>query len=123
MEGGCSRLEGKVPRQKTYSAQNGYVYQYQFSGQTSTETGTHYVFHVWSQGAALLEVTLMLEDSVAEAWEAQNQFLLTETQRYAMAKMAFFQALDEGPGPRPPPGPIAIRREDLAAIAVTLNLI
>lgn len=70
-----------------------------------------------------MDLTLVLASEVAAAWEAQNEFCLTETQRYALAKMAFFQALDEGPGPLPPPGPIAIRREDLAAIAVTLNLI
>ncbi len=112
-----------MSRQKTYSAQNGYVYQYQFSGQTSAPAETRYEFTVWSQGAMAADVTVVLETAVAAGWETANSFRLTETQRYALAKMAFFQALDEATGPGPPVKRISIGAAGLTVIAQTLDLI
>jgi hypothetical protein len=85
-----------VRRMKTYSAQSGYVYQYFYEGRR----GAAYVFSISAdrKNWAPLEVTV--EEHALDAWEQSHARQLSGTERYAIAKIALFQAFDERPDPK-----------------------
>ncbi len=102
-----------VRRLKTYSAASGYVYQYFYEG----HRGTEYVFQVSADRRTYSSVAVLVSDAALEASPRE----LNSTERYAVAKMALFQAFDERAGPDQMRQPIRVRPEDLAAIAGQLG--
>jgi hypothetical protein len=88
-----------VRRQKTYSAQSGYVYQYFYEGRRDarrdSENGTEYVFDVSADRKNALPVSVFLEQRAVKAWEERNGRPLGGNELYAIAKMALFHAFDE----------------------------
>ena len=86
-----------VRRQKTYSAQSGYVYQYFYEGQrpTSPDPGTEYVFDVSSDRKTSAPVSVFVSTEALENWQRETGRTLSGAERYAIAKMALFQAFDE----------------------------
>ncbi|MGA7623212.1 MAG: hypothetical protein WB630_10445 [Candidatus Acidiferrales bacterium] len=88
-----------VRRIKSYSADNGYVYQYQFQdvhpaprGQVS---GNEYIYYVSADRKTMFPVHIFVRRDVLEQWTRQTGRVLTGTEEYAVAKMRLFQALDE----------------------------
>lgn len=112
-------------RHKSYSAQSGYVYQYFYEGyraaQSGHEAGTQYVFQVSADRKTYSPVSVFLPDAVAAAWESAHRGL-SSTERYAVAKMALFQAFDERERPEQMKLEILVRAADLEAILDTLGL-
>ena len=106
-----------VRRLKSYSAASGYVYQYFYEGRR----GAEYVFQVCGDRRTYFSVAVSLSDAALEAWQKEGARELNSTERYAVAKMALFQAFDECPGPAGMRQPIRVRRRDLAAIAEQLG--
>lgn len=102
-----------VRRLKSYSAASGHVYQYFYEG----HRGTEYVFHVSGDRRTYFSVAVLLSDAALEA----SPRGLSSTERYAVAKMALFQAFDERPGPAEMRQPVQVRPADLAAIAERLG--
>ena len=102
-----------VRRLKTYSAASGYVYQYFYEG----HRGTEYVFQVSADRRTYSSVTVMLSDAALQASPRE----LNSKERYAVAKMALFQAFDERAGPGELRQPVRVRPEDVAAIAEQLG--
>jgi hypothetical protein len=98
-------LRGAPPvrRLKTYSGQSGYVYEYFYEGYRASERngggGTQYVFRVSSGPGAELGHSIFLPDAALVPWERANGRPLTSTERYAVAKLALFQAFDDWPAP------------------------
>src|SRR5215469_1603752 len=86
-----------VRRQKTYSAQSGFVYQYFYEGQrpSGPERGTEYVFDVSADRKSWAPVSVVVSTEAVESWQEQTQRTLSSAERYAIAKMALFQAFDE----------------------------
>ena len=86
-----------VRRQKTYSAQSGYVYQYFYEGHrpSSAERGTEYVFDVSSDRKTSSPVSVVVSDAAVASWQNESGRTLSATEQYAIAKMALFQAFDE----------------------------
>ena len=82
---------------KTYSAQSGYVYQYYFAGQRSTDRGGEYVFQVSADRKTESAVSVFVDEAVVEVWMAENGRDLGGSHRYGIAKMALRNALDERP--------------------------
>ena len=83
---------------KTYSAQSGYVYQYFYEGYRAAEgheSGQEYVFSISSDRKNWRDATVFLADEALRGWETAQQRTLTSTERYAVAKLALFQAFDE----------------------------
>jgi hypothetical protein len=94
-------LRGAPPvrRQKAYSAQTGYVYQYYYEGYRESDRagvpGNEYVFHVSSDRKISFPLTVFLPGAALESWQQTHGRVLTPTEQYAAVKMALFEAFDE----------------------------
>ena len=115
-----------VRRLKTYSAQSGYVYQYYYEGQrpwqSSGESGTEFVFAVSADRKSWRPSRVLLGDGAVRAWEAAHGRELSATERYAIAKMALFQAFDERQTPALMKDDVRVRNADVEAIVENLGL-
>jgi hypothetical protein len=111
------------PRQKTYSAQSGYVYQYFYLGYRPVRGAVEFVFDVSSDRKTSFPVTVLVEDAAVEQWSRRNARDLSGTERYAVAKVALFQAFDERPEPSAMRAPVRVRAADLNAIIEKLGLL
>lgn len=103
-----------VRRLKTYSAATGYVYQYFYEG----HRGTEYVFQVSADRQTYSWVAVLISKEALQASPRE----LNSTERYAVAKMALFQAFDERAAPDELRQPIQVRPADIEAIAERLGL-
>jgi len=121
-------LSGAPPvrRLKTYSAQSGYVYQYCYEGrrsyEQSGERGTEFVFSLSADCKNWRPSKVVVPDGAIARWEAAHQRELSDTERYAIAKMALFQAFDERATPALMKADVLVRTADVEAIVETLGL-
>lgn len=117
-------LSGAPPvrRQKSYSSDSGYVYQYYYEGHRPVPSGTEYVFDVSSGPRRSFPVTVVVSDESVRTWEQAHERSLSATERYAVAKIALFRAFDERPTPAHLREPIRVRPADLADILETLDI-
>jgi len=110
---------------KTYSAQSGYVYQYFYEGQRPLRSGSaiiaEYVFSVSADRSRWRRASVLLSAAAVAAWQSRHGRELSSTERYALAKMALFQAFDERPAPAHLGGDVLLREADVEAIAATLD--
>lgn len=110
-----------VRRQKTYSAQTGYVYQYFYEGYRQSDRGARagheYVFHVSSDRKSAFPMTVFLPGATVTSWQQAHGRDLTPTEQYAAVKMALFAAFDE----RPDLGP-ADAEVEISAAAIETHL-
>jgi len=113
-----------VRRQKTYSAQTGYVYQYFYEGHrpSAGERGTEFVFDVSADRKTSAPVSVLVSDAAVESWEGETGRTLSGTEKYAVAKMALFQALDERATPEALREPVRVRPADIQSILAALNI-
>lgn len=108
------------PRVKTYSAASGYVYQYIYRGQRKSKG--EYVFEVTSDLKRYFFSSVFVPDGVLRGWQAEHGRELTPTERYAIAKIALFQAFDEREKPDQMREPVRVRPTDLEAILERLGI-
>jgi hypothetical protein len=89
-----------VRRIKSYSAANGYVYQYYFYElnrvSVDGETAGEFVYTISTDRGASFGLRIFVMRPALEAWAAANGRTLTSSEEYAVAKMRLFQAFDEG---------------------------
>ena len=114
-----------VRRLKSYAAQSGYVYQYFYQGQRpydGGESGVEYVFTVSGDRKTFHTVSVLVEEGAVRAWEEAHARQLASTERYAISKMALFQAFDERATPELMRREVRVRAADMAAIVETLGL-
>jgi hypothetical protein len=113
-----------VRRQKTYSAQTGYVYQYFYEGQRPSwpEPGTEFVFDVTADRKTSLPVSVLVSAEALETWESENGRTLSNTERYAIAKLALFQAFDERDTPQAMREAVRVTPGGVRAILANLDL-
>ena len=115
-----------VRRQKTYSAQSGYVYQYVYEGQRPAalerEKGAEFVFDVSADRKTSFPVCVFMSHAVVAGWETEHERPLTATERYAIAKLAMLQAFDERPDPARMREAVRVRPADVQAILETLGI-
>ena len=115
-----------VRRQKTYSAQSGYVYQYYYEGhrpyQRGREKGAEFVFDVSADRKTSSAVSVLLSHNAIDDWEGRHGRTLGGSERYAIAKMALFQAFDERPDPAAMSIGVRVRAADVEAILITLGI-
>lgn len=121
-------LSGAPPvrRMKTYSAQSGYVYQYFYEGHrgfaTGGEQGTEFVFTISADRKNWSATTVLVGNGALRAWEQAHARELSATERYAIAKLALFQAFDERPKPEQLRQHVRLRSADVEAIVESLGL-
>jgi len=88
-------------RMKTYTGEQGYVYQYYFVGKRKAlmdsvgGPATEYIFDVTSDRKTTFAVSVFLVDQAVQAWAARHGRSLTEAEQYGAVKMRLFQAFDE----------------------------
>lgn len=111
-----------VRRQKSYSGQSGYVYQYFYEGYRRLRSATEFVFDVTSGPKPSFPVKVVLHDEAVAAWEAEHGRSLTSTERYAVAKIALFRAFDERPTPAHLREAVQVRSADIGDILETLGI-
>ena len=115
-----------VRRLKSYSAQSGYVYQYYYEGQRpwqgSGESGTEFVFNISADRKNWRSSRVLLGDGAVAQWETARARQLSSTERYAIAKIALFQAFDERATPALMKDDVRVRPADVEAIVETLGL-
>lgn len=113
-----------VRRQKAYSAQSGYVYQYFYEGQRpmSLQRGTEYVFNVSADRKTSSQVSVFISDEAMVSWQQESRRTLSATERYAIAKMALFQAFDERETPEEVCADVQVGPADVRAILASLNI-
>ena len=89
-----------VRRVKSYSAADGFVYQYYFyegnRGQRGSSAGGEFTYVVSVDRKSAFPFKIFVHQSALESWSAQNGRTLSSSEEYAVAKMRLFQAFDEG---------------------------
>jgi len=113
-------------RQKTYSAGSGYVYEYFYEGyrvsSRSGGLGAEHVFQVSPDRTNWFPVTVFLDDDAVGAWEREHERDLDGTERYAVVKLALFQAFDDRPSPPAMREEVRVRPVDVARFLEKLDL-
>jgi hypothetical protein len=113
-----------VRRLKSYSSETGYVYQYFYLGQRpygDGPSGLEFCFDVSSDRRTSVVVSVYVPDSSLREWEESRLRKLASNERYAIAKMALFQAFDERP-PEAMKQPVEVRPADVEGILGTLGV-
>ena len=89
-----------VRRVKSYSAADGYVYQYYFfegnRAQRAGSPGGEFTYVISADRHSTFPFKIFVQQSALEAWARQNGRPLSSSEEYAVAKMRLFQAFDEG---------------------------
>lgn len=115
-----------VPRQKIYSAQTGYVYRYFYLGHRPASrdgaAGAEYVFETAADTKSSFQTPVFLADDAVAAWERGHARPLTAAERYAVVKMALFQAFDERSSPSQMRAEVRVRAADIEALLETLGI-
>src|SRR5260370_41578420 len=92
-----------VRRIKSYSAANGYVYQYYFyelnRDSVDGEAVGEFVYAISADRGTTFGLRILVMQAALEAWARANGRALTSSEEYAVAKMRLFQAFDEGAVP------------------------
>jgi hypothetical protein len=88
-----------VRRIKAYSAESGYVYQYQFQdvhpAKQGGATGNEFIYYVSADRKSMFPIRIFVRRDGLDQWTKRTGRVLTGTEEYAVAKMRLFQALDE----------------------------
>jgi len=89
-----------VRRVKSYSAANGYVYQYCFyEVNRITHNGApagEFIYAISADRKTTFGLRILVQQPALEAWAHANGRPLTISEEYAVAKMRLFLAFDEG---------------------------
>jgi len=111
-----------VRRQKSYSGQSGYVYQYFYEGQRGRAESVEYVFSVTAGRANYFPASVLVSAAGVREWEARHGRELRSNERYGIAKMALFQAFDERPNPTAMREPVLVDALGVAAMLASLDI-
>jgi hypothetical protein len=89
-----------IRRMKTYTGEQGYVYQYYFVGKRPAPSApnapaTEYVFDVTADRKTTYAVSVFLSQEAMTAWAQTHGRPLNDAEQYAGAKLRLFQAFDE----------------------------
>jgi hypothetical protein len=89
-----------VRRVKSYSAANGYVYQYCFYEGNRTnyegEPAGEFIYAVSADRKTTFPLRIIVRQSALSTWAKANGRPLTSSEEYALAKMRLLLAFDEG---------------------------
>jgi hypothetical protein len=115
-----------VPRQKIYSAQTGYVYRYFYRGHRPASrdgaAGAEYFFEAAADSKTFFQVPVFVGEDAVKSWEQGHLRPLSAAERYAVVKMALFQAFDERPTPSHMQEEVRVRATDIEAHLETLGI-
>ncbi len=88
-----------VRRVKSYSAANGYVYQYCFYelNRINGNNGPvgEFIYAISADRKTTFGLRILVHQAALQSWAQTNGRALTSSEEYAIAKMRLFQAFDE----------------------------
>lgn len=102
------RAVPRVRRQKNYLAMSGYGYEYFFEGWRPGAARREYHFTVSGDRKTWFALQVLLPDEAVRQWEAAQARPLADNERYAIAKMALFEAFDNRENPVAMRAPVEI---------------
>ncbi len=115
-----------VRRIKSYTARSGYVYEYFFEGHRQWRDGlgrgVEFEFRVSAGREHWLPAAVVVADRAIRPWEAAHARTLSSTERYAIAKLALFQAFDERAAPPETALEVRVSEAGVEAIVDRLGL-
>jgi hypothetical protein len=119
-----------VRRVKSYSAADGYVYQYYFyegnRAQRKGEPGGEFTYVVSSDRRSTYPFKIFVKQCALDAWAKVNGRPLSSSEEYAVAKIRLFQAFDEGtvqaPAEGQPPGEVVVDETNLEEMLGRLGI-
>lgn len=111
-----------VRRQKTYSAMSGYAYQYFYEGQREVKEGIEYVFDVSADRKTSFPLSIVVRNTALAQWERSHERALESNEKYAVAKLALFRALDETESPKGLLKPVHVDAQQVEELLETLDL-
>jgi hypothetical protein len=119
-----------VRRVKSYSAANGYVYQYCFYEvnriiEDGGEAG-EFIYAISADRKTTFGVRILVFRAALEAWARENGRALTSSEEYAVAKIRLFRAFDADEVPRGPEAAggvsLIVDESNLEEMLRTLNI-
>lgn len=88
----------------------------------SSGRGTEYVFNVSPDRKSSFPLSVFIGDEAMASWQQESGRTLSAAERYAIAKMALFQAFDERETPEAACANVQVGPEDVRAILASLNI-
>ena len=116
----ASPAPARPPRLKTYTAESGHVFHYFSHGRPLT--ASDFVFEVTQDYRSWQPLTVLLPDQVLLEWQQTHARELSSTERYALAKMKFFQFLETHSPSAPLPDVVEIDRVEVPALLEKLDV-
>ena len=122
-------LRGRPPvrREKSYTAETGYVYQYFYEGfrenRFEGENGDEYLFTVSSDRVSRFPIRIFLSRKITAQWQSTRQRELNPTEQYALVKMALFAIFDRQPNLGQGLPPLAVTYDEVEEHAATLEFV
>jgi len=115
-----------VRRQKTYSSQTGYVYQYFYQGyredKRDERPGREYVFQITRARDSYFPLVIFLPAAAVDAWQQSYGRSLTPSEQYAAVKMALFEVFDQREDLQPPGAAAEIDSAALQRLLAVLDV-
>ncbi|QOY91478.1 hypothetical protein [Paludibaculum fermentans] len=102
-----------IRRQKNYLAMSGYAYEYFYEGLRDLPGRREHVFTVSGDRKTWFEVQVRVPGASVSAWEAGHGRGLADNERYAIAKMALFEAFDTRETPVEMNAPVEVSAEQV----------
>jgi len=114
-------------RRKTYSASSGWVYQYHYegsrpAGEPVEAPGTEFVFHVSADRKTSFPISVFVSEAALAPWQRARGRELTANERYAVAKLALFEAFDRRADPAAMRQPVRVDAAQVDSILAVLDL-
>ena len=122
-------LRGRPPvrREKSYTAETGYVYQYFYEGFRDAgldgEDGQEYLFTVSSDRVSRFPIRVFLSTRITADWQVDRERELNATEQYAVVKMALFAIFDRQPNLGQGLPPVAVTYDEVEEHAATLEFV
>ena len=80
------------------------------------------MFNVSADRKSSFLVSVFLSDEAVESWQREHARELGSTERYAVAKLALFQAFDQRPAPDAMSEEVRVQAPDVESILATLDI-
>ncbi len=109
-------------RIKRYTALSGYVYEYVYLGYRDESQTRGHFFNVSADRKSWFELEVVVEDEGIRAWEQDQGRELNGAERYAVAKLALFEAFDERGTPPAMREPVRVPASRIAALLASIDL-
>jgi len=116
------RATPAVRRQKNYSAATGYAYEYFYEGFRDEGGCRSHHFTVSADRKNWFLLIVQVDDRAVAAWEEAHGRRLADNERYAIAKMALFEAFDERENPAAMRAPVHVDAADAARLLGRLGI-